>query len=82
VSIERARYNPLPTILVAIVSVAAFLYLDVVLAPLFTLLLAPLSFASLTLLAALFGAIVQAIAVGYIALIVTKTYADLSLGRR
>jgi hypothetical protein len=82
VSIERARYNPLPTIIVTVVSVAAFLYLEVLLAPLFTLLLAPLSFASLNLLAALFGAIVQAIAVGYIALVVTKTYADLSFGRR
>jgi hypothetical protein len=82
VSIERARANPLPTIIVAVVSVAAFLYLDVMLAPLFTYLLAPLSFASITLLAALFGAIVQAIAVGYIGLIVTKTYADISFGRR
>ena len=82
VSIERARANPLPTIIVAVVSVAAFLYLDVLLAPLFTVLLAPLSFASLGLLAALFGAIVQAIAVGYIALIVTKTYGDISFGRR
>lgn len=82
VSIERARYNPLPTIIVTVVSVAAFLYLAVLLAPLFTLLMAPLSFASLGLLAALFGAIVQAIAVGYIALIVTKTYSDISFGRR
>jgi hypothetical protein len=82
VSIERARYNPLPTIIVGIVSVAAFLYLNVLLAPLFSMLVAPLSFASEALLAALFGAVVQAIAVGYIALIVTKTYADLSFGRR
>jgi hypothetical protein len=82
VSIERARYNPLPTVIVVVVSVAAFLYLDVLLAPLFTLLLAPLTFASLSLLGALFGAIVQALAVGYIALIVTKTYADVSFGRR
>jgi len=82
ISIERARNNPLPTIVVAVVSVAAFLYLNVLLAPLFALLLAPLAFASLNLLSALFGAIVQAIAVGYIALIVTKTYADLSFGRR
>jgi hypothetical protein len=82
VSIERARNNVLPTIIVAVVSVAAFLYLNVLLAPLFTLLLAPLSFASLNLLAALFGAIVQAIAVGYIALVVTKTYSDISFGRR
>jgi hypothetical protein len=82
VSIERARCNPLPTIVVAVVSVAAFLYLDVLLAPLFTLLLTPLAFASLGLIEALFGAIVQAVAVGYIALIVTKTYADISFGRR
>ncbi len=82
VSIERARANPLPTIVVAVVSVAAFLYLDVLLAPLFALVLGSLTFASFSLLAALFGAMVQALAVGYIALIVTKTYADLSFGRR
>lgn len=82
VSIERARYNPLPTVVVTVVSVAAFFYLDLLLAQRFTLLLAPLSFASLTLVAALFGAIVQAIAIGYIALIVTKTYSDISFGRR
>jgi len=82
VSIERARANPLPTIVVAVVSVAAFLYLSVLLAPLLGLLITPLSFASFSLVAALFGAVVQAIAVGYIALIVTKTYSDISFGRR
>jgi hypothetical protein len=82
VSIERARYNPLPTIVVAVVSVAAFLYLDVLFAPLFVWVMAPLSFASIGLLSALFGAIVQSIAVAYIALIVTKTFADISFGRR
>ncbi len=82
ISIDRARYNPLPTIVVTVVSVAAFLYLGFVIAPLFTPLLASLSFASANLLIALFSAVVQAIAVGYIALIVTKTYADVSFGRR
>lgn len=82
ISIERARYNPLPTIIVTVVSVAAFLSLGFLLAPLFTLVIAPLSFASVNLLSALLGAIVQAIAIGYIALVVTKTYADLSFGRR
>jgi hypothetical protein len=82
VSIERARYNPLPTIIVAVVSVVAFLYLGVLLGPLFSLLLEQMSFASVNLLAALFEAIVQAIAVGYIALVVTKTYSDISFGRR
>lgn len=81
VSIERARYNVLPTIVVVIVSVAAFLYLNFLLDPLVSLLLAPLSFASADLVEALFGAVVQAIAVGYIALVVTKTYSDISFGR-
>jgi len=81
-SIERAQHNVVPTIVVAIVSVAAFLYLDVLLAPLFTLVMAPLAFASFGLLSALFSAVVQSIAVGYIALIVAKTYADISFGRR
>ena len=52
------------------------------LGPLFSLLLEQMSFASVNLLAALFEAIVQAIAVGYIALVVTKTYSDISFGRR
>ncbi len=82
VSIERARYNPVPTIIVAVVSVAAFLYLDVLLAPLFARLLTPVAFGSQGLIAALLSAVVQAIAVGYIALIVTKTYSDISFGRR
>jgi hypothetical protein len=81
ISIERARYHPLPTIVVAIVSVAVYL-LSTLLMPYFTPLLAQTSFASLNLVAALFGAVVQSIAVGYIALIVTKTYADISFGRR
>ncbi len=82
ISIERARYNPLPTVIVTIVSVAALYYLQVLLAPLFALVLAPLSFASLNLLRAIFSALVQAIAIAYIALVVTKTYSDVSFGRR
>jgi hypothetical protein len=82
ISIERARANPLPTIIVTIVSVAAFLGLSLLLVPLFRVALVPLAFASVTLLSALCAAVVQAIAVGYVALIVTKTYADVSFGRR
>lgn len=81
ISIERARYHPLPTIVVTVVSVAA-LFLGSLLMPFLTPLLAGSSFASYALLAALLGAVVQAIAVGYIALIVTKTYSDISFGRR
>jgi hypothetical protein len=81
ISIERARYHPLPTIVVAVVSVAAYL-LGSLLMPYFAPLLAQSSFASFNLVIALFGALIQAIAVGYIALIVTKTYADISFGRR
>jgi hypothetical protein len=81
ISIERARSHPLPTIVVTVVSVAAF-FLSSLLMPLFTPLLAQSSFASLGFVVALFGAVVQAIVVGYIALIVTKTYSEISFGRR
>jgi hypothetical protein len=81
ISIERARFYPLPTVVVTIVSVAAYL-LATLLMPYFTPLLPPSSFASMSLIAALIGAVVQSIAVGYIALVVTKTYADISFGRR
>jgi hypothetical protein len=81
VSIERVRANPLPTILVVVVSVAA-LFLSFQSLALFASVLAPTSFVSYVLLAALLSALVQAIAVGYIALVVTKTYTGISFGRR
>jgi hypothetical protein len=81
ISIERARSYPLPTIVVAIVSVAAY-FAGLLLMPYAAPLIALSSFASFNLVIALLGVVIQAIAVGYIALIVTKTYADLSFGRR
>jgi len=82
ISIERARYNPVPTIIVAVVSVAAAFAVFALRAPLFAYFAAPLAFAPASLLLALFGAIVQSIVISYIALIVTKTYTDVSYGRR
>src|SRR5664279_75574 len=81
ISIERARSNPLPTVVVAVVSVAAY-FAGLLLLPYVAPLIALSAFASLNLVVALLATVVQAIAVGYIALIVTKTYADISFGRR
>ncbi|GAC1421746.1 MAG: hypothetical protein NVSMB5_15070 [Candidatus Velthaea sp.] len=82
ISIDRARAHPIPTIVVTVISVALFLYLGVLLSPLLAFFITPLSFASFNLVAGLFNAIVQAIAVGYIALVVAKTYNDVSYGSR
>jgi hypothetical protein len=82
VSIDRARSNPLPTIITAVVAVAALLYIPIGVASLLALLVAPVTFASYTLVVALIGAVAQAITIAYLALIVTKTYTDISFGRR
>ncbi len=80
VSIERVRGAPLPAVIAAIVTVA-LLALGV---PLLSVDLAraiPLLHASL-ILNLLVGALVQGIAVSYIALILTKTYTDAAFGTR
>ncbi|MFN2461157.1 MAG: hypothetical protein ABR591_10780 [Candidatus Velthaea sp.] len=82
ISIERARYHPVPTIVVAVVSVAATFAAFMLLLPALGALAGPISFASATLVLALFAAVVQSIVTAYVALIVGKTYSDISYGRR
>jgi hypothetical protein len=79
VSIERARANPLPTIIVAIVSLVAYFILGLAFSPLFTLLAGQLGE---SIFSTVLGSIVQAIGIAYIALVVGKTYTDVSLGSR
>lgn len=76
VSIERARANPLPTIIVTIVSLAAYFLFGLA----FQLFLAEQLGESI--FSTVLGSIVQAIGIAYIALVVGKTYTDVSLGSR
>ena len=79
-SIERVRATPLPAIVAAVVAIVLLIeavplagsYLFVLLAP---------YVGGLTIVDQLIDALLQAIAVGYIALIVTKTYTDVAFGR-
>jgi hypothetical protein len=79
VSIERARANPFPTIVVTIVSLVAYFILGLAFSPLFRLLAGQLGE---DIFSTVLGSIVQAIAIAYIALVVGKTYTDVSLGSR
>lgn len=82
VSIDRARANPLPTLLVTVVSVVVYGYLGLFAGPLIGALVAPYATASLSFVAALIDALVGSVGIGYIALILAKTYADISLHSR
>lgn len=83
VSIDRVRSAPLPAIVVAVVSAAligiavpyAASWLDV-------LALTWISGSALVAVEGLIQALLQAIAVGYIALVLTKTYTDNAFARR
>jgi hypothetical protein len=80
VSIDRVRGAPVPAVIAAIVTVA----LLAIAAPFLSVYLAdaiPLLRGSL-IVNLLVGALVQGIAVGYLALILTKTYTDTAFGTR
>jgi lysylphosphatidylglycerol synthetase-like protein (DUF2156 family) len=79
VSIDRVRANPLPAAIVAVVVAAVIFAASAVSAYLTGWVVA---YTGGGLVNGLVGAVVQAIADGYIALIITKTYTDASLGRR
>jgi len=82
VSIERARANPIPTVVVTVVAVGVYFLFNLILAPFLIGTIAPLAFQSANLIASLIGAVFQSIVIGYIALIVGKTYSDVSFGNR
>ncbi|MBV8749047.1 MAG: hypothetical protein JO103_04980 [Candidatus Eremiobacteraeota bacterium] len=81
-SIERVRSAPLPAILVAVVYVALTAYAVPWAATEITLLLSPYAGGEIVLIELLINALLQAIAIGYIALVVTKLYTDSAFGRR
>jgi hypothetical protein len=79
VSIERARANPLPTAIVTIVAVLAYLFVSPQIAGLIFGLVGPFAGDSANLVASLAGALGQSIALSYVAIVLAKTYEDAAL---
>jgi hypothetical protein len=80
VSIDRVRATPLPAVIATVVAIALLWYV----VPQAQAALARwlLSYWSSPLLYRLAGALLQAIAIGYIALVITKTYTDAAFSPR
>jgi hypothetical protein len=80
ISIDRVKANPLAAALAAIVTVALVFVVPPVLALTIALRLIPYTGSAIPIL--LISALIQAIATGYVALVLTKTYTDAAFGRR
>ena len=81
-SVERVRANAWPAIVAAVVGIALIAY-AVPLATVYVVVFAaPVLGAFIDIASKLIEAVLQAIAVAYLALILTKTYADAAFGRR
>jgi hypothetical protein len=81
VSIERVRATPIPAALVTIVSILVAFWLPQLVGTWLGDLIFPLV-AGTPLVASLIGALIQAVALSYVALIITKTYTDAAFTRR
>lgn len=83
ISLERAQRNPLPTAAVTVLFVAITFFLQPFIEPRLALLVLTL-IPTLPLTATVYviSAIVQAVCTAYLALVLAKTYADISYGRR
>ena len=81
ISIDRVRENPLAAALVAVVAVALIHFAAPILASELASVVLPYSGGSY-IVAALIEALLQAIAIGYVGLVLTKTYIDASFGGR
>jgi hypothetical protein len=81
VSIDRVRANPLPAALVAVVTVFVAFFAPAAITSWLEVSLFPF-LPTLPLVASLIGALVQAIALSYVALVITKTYTDATFTRR
>ncbi len=82
-SLEKARANPVPTLVLAIVTILVYVYIGTILVPpLLSSLISPYNFTGSTIVDLLIAAIVRAIALSYVALVTAKVYSDLAFGRR
>jgi hypothetical protein len=81
ISIDRVRANPAAAVLATAVVIALFVFALPIASAQLAILLLPYS-GGFTMLGALIGALLQAIALGYVALVLTKTYTDAAFTRR
>lgn len=83
VSLERARANPVPTLVLLIVTLVVYVVLGTLFLPVWlSALLQPYNFTGTTIIDSLISAVTRAIALSYLALVTAKVYSDLSFGRR
>ncbi len=78
VSIERVRASYVPTAIMCIVSIVLFLYVGTYLGAWIGTLLGPAGLVSPTIVSALINALVQALILGYLSLVFSKHYDDVS----
>ena len=81
ISLERARRSPLPTLLVTAVYVFAFTYVPTLAVEALTPVLLSNSLFASGVVSSLVIAVIKAIVSGYVALVLAKTYDDVSYGR-
>ena len=81
ISIDRVRANLATAVLATVVVIALFVFALPYAEGWISILLLPYAI-GFTMLGALAGALLQAIALGYVALVLTKTYTDASFTRR
>lgn len=81
ISIDRVRADPVPALIAAVVAVALIEFLAPFVALMISLRLGD-AFGSGAVIGSLINALLQAIAISYVALVITKTYTDSAFGRR
>jgi hypothetical protein len=80
ISVDRVRATPVPAALAAVIAIALIFLAQIAAFQLAIVLLPALGYS--LIVESLISALLKAVAVGYIALIVTKTYTDSAFGRR
>jgi hypothetical protein len=82
-SLEKARANPVPTLVLAIVTILVYVYLGTMLVPpLLSAFFSPYNFTGSTIIDLLISAIIRAVAISYVALVTAKVYSELTFERR
>lgn len=82
ISLERARANPLPTLLVTALYVVAFFFAPALIASALAPAIVKVSAIAPNVVPAIVSAVIRAVVSSYLALVLAKTYADISFGRR
>jgi hypothetical protein len=81
VSVERARRAPLPTLAVTVVYMFAFTFVPTLVVQALSPVLLGSSIFANGIVSSLLVAVIKAIVTGYVALVLAKTYEDVSYGR-